>query len=340
MEKIFQKAKGIIPGFLVCVALALIARIIGSFVPTVGAATFAIFLGILAGNTFLDRPVMETGTKFSESRLLEYSIVLMGATLNLSDVLSVGSTGIAFILLQMSVTIAAAFFIGRKLGFTKKFSLLMCAGNAVCGSSAIGSVSPIVKPDSKDKGLSITIVNITGTFLMILLPIFTGILYQHEALHTSAMIGGTLQSIGQVIASAKFVTDEVVELSTVFKIIRIIFLVGVAFMFSHMNTEEGKKLYNKKEHGTHEKIKAGIPWFIIGFFLFSIVNSLNVIPEAVSSAAHSVSGEFEIIALAAIGMRVKFKTIISEGPKAMLYGGMVGACQIACAAALIFFLFR
>lgn len=340
MEKTVQKIKGILPGFLVCAALALIAKVIGGFIPTVGAATFAIFLGILAGNTFLDRPVMETGTKFSESRLLEYSIVLMGATLNLGDVISVGPNGLAFILLQMAVTITAAFFIGRRLGFTKKFSLLMCAGNAVCGSSAIGSVSPVVKADSKDKGLSITIVNVTGTFLMILLPIFTGIFYQHEVLNTSAMIGGTLQSIGQVIASAKFVTDEVVEMATVFKIIRIIFLVLVAFAFSRMNTEEGKKLFEKNESGEREKIKAGIPWFIIGFFLFSIVNSLHAIPGAVSSAAHAVSGEFEIIALAAIGMRVKFKTIISEGPKAMLYGGMVGVCQVLCAFTLIFLLFR
>lgn len=340
MEKAVQKIKGILPGFLVCAALALVAKVIGGFIPTVGAATFAIFLGILAGNTFLDRPVMETGTKFSESRLLEYSIVLMGATLNLGDVISVGPNGLAFILLQMAVTITAAFFIGRRLGFTKKFSLLMCAGNAVCGSSAIGSVSPVVKADSKDKGLSITIVNVTGTFLMILLPIFTGIFYQHEVLNTSAMIGGTLQSIGQVIASAKFVTDEVVEMATVFKIIRIIFLVLVAFAFSRMNMEEGKKLFEKKESGEREKIKAGIPWFIIGFFLFSIVNSLHAIPGAISSAAHAVSGEFEIIALAAIGMRVKFKTIISEGPKAMLYGGMVGACQVLCAFALIFLLFR
>ena len=114
----------------------------------------------------------------------------------------------------------------------------------------------------------------------------------------------------------------------------------VAFAFSRMNMEEGKKLFEKKESGEREKIKAGIPWFIIGFFLFSIVNSLHAIPGAISSAAHAVSGEFEIIALAAIGMRVKFKTIISEGPKAMLYGGMVGACQVLCAFALIFLLFR
>ncbi|UTY40110.1 putative sulfate exporter family transporter [Allocoprobacillus halotolerans] len=64
----------------------------------------------------------------------------------------------------------------------------MC-GNAVCGSSAIGTVSPIVEADSKDKGISITIVNVTGTILMVVLPLLTGLLYHHDTLQTSAMIG-------------------------------------------------------------------------------------------------------------------------------------------------------
>ena len=271
------RVKAVLPGFAVCVAIA----IIGNLLPSVGAATFAIALGILAGNTFLNKPVMEVGTKFSESRLLEYSIVLMGATLHLTDVVSVGAGGLSFILLQMAATIAAAYFIGRKLGFTRKFSMLMCAGNAVCGSSAIGSVTPIVGADSKDKGLSITIVNVTGTVLMVLLPVLTGLFYQHQTLPTSAMIGGTLQSIGQVVASGMFVGSEVTEMATVFKIIRIIFLVLVALLFSRMNTQESGGVFSKRQQGG-AKVKTGIPWFIIGFFLLSVVNSTGM-PRTLSA---------------------------------------------------------
>ncbi|WP_262396500.1 YeiH family protein [Zongyangia hominis] len=340
MQQQLKKVTELLPGFVVCLCIALIAKVAGSFFPVVGAATFAIFLGIVAGNTFLDRPVFEKGTKFSESRLLEYSIVLMGATLSLSDMIAVGFSGVGFILLQMTVTISAAYLIGRRLGFTRKFSLLMCAGNAVCGSSAIGSVAPVVGAESKDKGLSITIVNVTGTILMVALPVITSFLYGHETLHTSAMIGGTLQSIGQVVASAKFVNDEVVQIATLFKIIRIIFLVLVALAFSRVNTEEEGKFWQRPEAAEdRSKVKTGIPWFIIGFFLLSIIGSLQLIPGVVSEGAHFVSNQFEIIALAAIGMRVKFKTLVSEGPKAMLYGGLVGCCQVLCALGLLALLF-
>ncbi len=340
VQKWTDMIKDIGPGFLVCLAVAVVAKGIGMLVPAVGGATFAIFLGILAGNTFLNRPRLDKGTKFSESRLLEYSIVLMGATLSMGKVLSVGVGGLVFIVIQMTVTIMAAYFIGRKLGFARKFSLLMCAGNAVCGSSAIGSVAPVVEADSKDKGLSITIVNVTGTVLMLLLPVVTGVIYGHLLLPTSAMIGGTLQSIGQVIASGKLVNDSVEQMATIFKLIRIIFLVAVVLVFSRVNTDESKGLFAKKERASTGKAKVGIPWFIIGFFILCVVNSLHLIPGAVSDGAHWVSGQFEIIALAAIGMRVKFKTLLSEGPKAMLYGGLVGLCQVLCAAGLIFVIFQ
>lgn len=329
-----QKVKTYVPGCLVCVIIAVIAQLFANLLPSIGAALFAIGIGMFAGNTFLNKSDYNQGTKFSESKLLEYSIVLTGLTLQLSDIAGVGISGIIFIVLQMSATITCCYVIGKKLGFTKRFSLLMCAGNAVCGSSAIGTISPILHADSKDKGISITIVNVTGTLLMILLPLITGIIYHHEPLPTSAMIGGILQSIGQVIASASMINIEVVDLATIFKIIRIICIVLVALSFSRMDVEENQPLFSKHQQQT-TKVKARIPWFVIGFFLFSLLNSSGIIPTNLSHAAKVISSQFEIIALAAIGMRVKFKDLLQEGPKAMLYGCITGSCQLLFAILLI-----
>lgn len=323
------------PGFLVCAIISFLAQKIAEFFPTVGAALFAIGIGIICGNTFLNKTYFDEGTRFSERNLLEYSIVLTGAALMLKDITALGISGVGFILCQMSVTIFTAYIIGRKIGFNKKFCLLMGAGNAVCGSSAIATVSPVIDADTKDKGISITIVNVTGTILMVLLPIITEILYKHETLHTSAMIGGILQSIGQVIASGQLVNFEVTEVSTIFKIIRIIFIVLVALAYSHVNTEEGKHIF-KKEKNSEKKIKAGVPWFIIGFFIMAVLHTMNFLPEIFTKGAKTVSQQFEIIALAAIGMRVKFKDLISEGPKGMFYGLSVGTCQIIAAIIFIF----
>ena len=330
-----EKLKKIIPGFIVCFAIAMISKVIAIFVPSLGAATFAIFLGIILGNTVFTKDLYNPGSKFSESNLLAYSVVLMGATLNLTDIASVGVNGVLFIVIQMTLTICVTYFIGRKLKFRKKFALLMCAGNAVCGSSAIASAAPVIDGDSKDKALSITMVNITGTILMFVLPILCGFLYNKEVLKSSALTGGILQSVGQVIASAKFISDEVVQMSTIFKIIRIIMLVAVVLVFARINTNEGEGLFKKKAENKEGKIKVSVPWFIIGFFILSIINSLGFIPMPVAKSAKFISGQFEIIALAAIGMRVKFKDLKEEGAMSLLYGCLVGLCQIIIAVSLI-----
>ncbi len=58
-----------------------------------------------------------------------------------------------------------------------------------------------------------------------------------------------------------------------------------------------------------------------------------------SHTAHTISSQFEIIALAGIGMRVKFRDLVKDGPKALLYGGTVGICQVGIAIGLIFIFF-
>ncbi|CAM3213503.1 YeiH family protein [Vagococcus fessus] len=322
-------------GVAVCVGLALVAQEIGKLFPKIGAALFAIILGIICGNTIFNKPTLAKGVKFSESKLLEISIALTGLTLNLTDVMSVGVRGVAFIAIQMTGTIFFTYQLGKLLGFNRKFTLLMSAGNAVCGSSAIGTVSPIVGSDEKDKGISITIVNLTGTILMVGLPVLTSVLYQHDTLQTSAMIGGVLQSIGQVIASGKLVNDPVTEMATIFKIIRIIFLVVVALVFAKMNTNDDTAPLFSKNEAKNRTGKVGIPWFIKVFFLACLLMSLAVVPESVSFVAKKISNQFEIIALAGIGMRVKFKDLVKEGPKSMGYGLLVGTSQVILAYVLI-----
>ena len=80
----------------------------------------------------------------------------------------------------MTATIVGALYIGRKLGFDQNFRFLMASGNAVCGSTAIAATAPVIDADDKDKGISITIVNVTGIFLMFLLPVITGFLYNNN----------------------------------------------------------------------------------------------------------------------------------------------------------------
>lgn len=325
LNKMKNKIKSILPGVTIAFLVALASMILEKVMPTLGAASIAIFLGMFVGNLFLSQKIFQDGYKYCESNLLSYSVVLLGATLSITTISQIGFNGILFIILQMSTTIIGVLFIGKKLGFSQNFRFLMASGNAVCGSSAIASTAPVIDADDYDKGISITIVNVTGIILMFLLPVIGEFLYKSDIVHTSAMIGGILQSVGQVVASGAIVNESVKDLSTIFKIVRIIFLVVVVLVFGYM--KQKTNLNTLKEESTKKK-KIKVPWYVIGFFIMCGLFSANIISSNVSALCKEVSHVFEIIALAAIGLRVNIKELIKQGKKVSLYGLFVGFTQI------------
>ncbi|HBF7898077.1 putative sulfate exporter family transporter [Clostridioides difficile] len=324
----------ILPGLFVSVLVGYISIFISILIPKVGAASISIFLGMFVGNLFLNQKVFQKGYKFSETDLLSYSIVLLGATLSVSTLIDLKVSGILFIILQMTITIIAALYIGKKLGFEENFRFLMASGNAVCGSSAIGATVPVVNATDKEKGIAVTIVNVTGIFLMFLLPIISQFLYSHEVVKTSAMIGGTLQSIGQVVASGAIVGENVKDLATIFKIVRVIFLVVVVLVFGHMKNQSNREILEEEKNEIKKK-KVTIPWYVIGFFITCALFSMNIIPQEVSVLCKEISNKLEIIALAAIGLKVNVKDLVKQGKEVSLYGLFVGTVQVVSAVVLI-----
>ncbi len=333
-KNIISKIIEILPGFLVAFLIAIISIFFSKFVPKLGAASIAIFLGMFVGNVFLNQDIFQKGYKFSETDLLSYSIVLLGATISITTISQIGFLGIIFIMIQMTVTIIGAIYIGKKLGFGTNFTYLMASGNAVCGSSAIAATAPVIDADDREKGIVVTIVNVTGIVLMFLLPVITQLLYNHNLTQTSAMIGGTLQSIGQVVASGAMVNEHTKDLATIFKIVRIIFLVVVVFVLGNLKNKSNKEvLENEVKEVKRKKIK--IPWYVIGFFITCLLFSFNIISPNVSTLCKQLSNKFEIIALAAIGLRVNVKDLIKQGKAVSLYGLFIGSLQIITATILI-----
>lgn len=331
-----KKLMVIVPGLATAFIVAVISKVIAIWLPTFGAATIAILLGILLGNTFLKNPILEKGTKIAESKLLEFSVVLLGATVTFQTIAQIGIKGGIFILLQMSLTIVASYVLGKKMQFSDNMSLLMAGGNAVCGSSAIASIAPAIHAKEEEKGQIITLVNLLGTILMLVLPIIGSIIYGSDILMKSALIGGTLQSVGQVVASASMVNEQTVELAMLFKIMRIMLLVVVVYLFGRF--KERTATIIETTEPISKKRSSALPWYVVGFVLFCVVNSLISLPTDLSQGAHFFSGWFEITALAAIGLRLDFQKFFKEGKRFLIYGLSVGFIQVVLAILLIFLL--
>ncbi|MFB9768581.1 YeiH family protein [Lactiplantibacillus modestisalitolerans] len=335
-----MKFKGILPGLLVSFLIAIISQLLAGVVPALGAATIAILLGIVAGNTFLKQPVLGRGTKYAESRLLEYSVMLLGATMTVQTIGRIGGFGVLFILIQMTITIAGALWLGKKLGFSPTMRMLMAGGNAVCGSSAIASIAPVIDADEDEKGTIITLVNLMGTVLMLTLPVLGTVVFGTNVILKGALIGGTLQSVGQVVAAASMINQPTVQFATIFKIMRIMMLIVVVLVFGRMHQRELANELTEEAEETGNGNGHWLPWYVAGFLILCALNSLFTLPVMLSTAAHTISSWFEIIALAAIGLRLNLANFLKAGKRLALFGLGVGSLQVVTALVLIAVLLR
>ena len=81
--------------------------------------------------------------------------------------------------------------------------------------------------------------------------------------------------------------------------------------------------------------KIRVPWYVIGFFIMCFLFTIGIFSMDVSKIFKMMSNNFEIIALAGIGMRVNFKELIKQGAKVSIYGAGVAVVQIISAIMLI-----
>lgn len=320
--------KDMIRGLVACIIIGLLAKLTSIFLPLVGSTSLAIIMGIIAGNTLVKDKKYLPGVKFSEKTILAGAIMLLGATLHLSAITSLGIKGIIFILLEISLVIGINLIIGRSLGFSKNFSLLMGTGNAVCGSSAIAAAAPALGAKEDEIGISVAVVNLIGTIFMFILPVVAYNILDYTPIESGGLIGAGLQSVGQVVVGGNFLGGEAAKFSILFKMIRISMLGGVILIFSLIDNKNLNNINTKKK-------KLPIPPFIIGFFLLSILVTLGFLNNEVRNILGLLSKNLLLVAMAGIGMRVKFEELLSEGPKALLFGIIAMFSQITLLIILI-----
>ena len=89
-RRLAARAVAVWPGVLACVGIAVVASIIGRFVPVLGGAVPAIVIGV--GLALVWRPAerLRPGIEYSSKFLLQCAVVLLGAQLSLTSIVQVG----------------------------------------------------------------------------------------------------------------------------------------------------------------------------------------------------------------------------------------------------------
>lgn len=323
-----------VKGIALTLVLSFVAKILASYIPNLGAEAIAMLLGILIGNTLFTDKKWAPGVKWAEKYPIEIGIALMGLTVTLRTISSLKIQGAVFIICQMTATILFVLWIGsRLLKVSNESSMLMASGNAVCGSSAIAAVAPAIGASDDQRRTAVATVSLSGVILLFLLPVIGPTVFHNNNLLIGGLIGGTVQSVGQVVGTAALVNPTVVTYATLFKMLRVIMLSVVVLIFSRFANR------SKAQSEQIASKKFSIPWFVAVFIVFVIVNSFISLPTLVNQSAKSVASFFGVVNLAGIGLNLKWQTIKNSGQKFMLYGLLTVIFQVLFAIFMIKILF-
>ncbi|AIG65579.1 hypothetical protein WS105_0702 [Weissella ceti] len=322
-------------GIILTFTVAIVAEQLGRFLPMLGSETMAMFLGLIVGNLVLTGERWNSGVKWSEKYPIEVGIAVLGFSLTFKTIFSLGWQGIIFTLLLMWATIKFVMWLGVKVfNVDIRTAAMMAGGNAVCGSSAIASIAPAIKAHDDDRRTAVAVVSISGTILLLVLPMIAPMFLGDNDVLMGALVGGTVQSVGQVVGTASLINPEVVTYATLFKMLRVILLSVVVIYMAravNKNSAEGESV------ATQSKI--GVPWFVIVFFIGVMINTFLHLPENAIHVSKSITGFFGVVNLAGIGLNLKWLTIKKAGTKFLGYGLLTIIFQIAMALALIYLIY-
>ena len=310
--------QSIFPGLILISAIILLANFISQYI-FIGVIASAIIISIVVKQFIIIPDSCKNGINYSEKKLLNIAIILLGSTLDLSALYLIDIKIIGLLVLLILTSILSSIILGRIFNLSPSLSLLLGIGNGICGSSAIAAASPVLNAKEDDIGLSISTINILGAFGIFILPLTINSFFSGSLENQGIIIGSTIQAVGQVTAAGFIMGDEVGQTAILIKMIRILMLgpllICLTFIYSPKTKNNKRSLFS-------------IPSFIIGFTILCIIANLGFIPEKILQFLSNLSKYCLLFAMSAIGLNVSIKSIIDKGYKVFIVASITFGLQI------------
>lgn len=267
------------------------------------ALLLGLILALTAGNPFPDE------TQKTTHYLLQFSVILLGFGMNLTNVIEAGKKGILFTIATIFGTLIIGSLLGKLLKTEEKTSSLISAGTAICGGSAIAATAPAIRAESKEISVALGTIFILNSVALFVFPIvghFVGLNENQFGIWAAIAIHDTSSVVG---ASAKY-GDEALQIATTVKLARALWIAPVALLFAF--------LYRPK-HG-ETKILEIIPWFVFLFLGATLIRTYapSITPPSIFESMVNLAKAGLTVTLFLIGASLSRETLKAVGIKPLL----------------------
>ncbi len=338
-----------LPGYILALAVTALAYLIHylPFPPfrvtgasgiryPLSAAIIAILAGMAVRNLVrLPRYVIESA-RGMPGRVIPTSIVLTGAGLNLGAIASIGIRALLITLACLTVAMASSIWLGAVTRLFRKTAILIGAGTAICGTSAIVAVAPLIQAEDQDMLLAIGTVNILGLLFMFAMPVLGSLLNLSDQAF-GVWAGTSIHAVPQVLAAAFSYSQPAGAVATLVKLVRVALLAPLIFFLGIWHSRQAGA--GPAQIHYHRLV----PAFVWGFLVLAALNTADLLPVLQfrfgaypTSNLLTNAGELLLaISMAAMGLEVNIVQFSKVGGRAMLVGTLAGLILLATSLLLI-----
>lgn len=329
-----KSIKKYLPGTALALLIAAVAKVLEHFEEAlglhfIGASVIALFIGMLVNGFKKPTKVTAPGIKFTSKKILKFAIILLGASLNIKTVLTVGRFSLTVMVFTLATCFGLGALIGKILGLNWKTSSLINAGTGICGGSAIAAIAPVIEADDMDIAYGLSATFLFDTIMVIVFPILGHWMGLSDAAF-GLWAGTAVNDTSSVVATGYAFSEAAGDFATMVKLTRTLSIIPAVLVFAAVNLHIKKK-EQRDASAVKVSIKSIFPWFILGFLTMSALTSLGLFPAELTSALKSISKFLMVAALGAIGLNTDFKKLCRSGAKPMLHGLIVSLLVVLVA---------
>ena len=315
----------IMPGLIAASAATVLSWGIHILVPAMPLLTLTVALGILVGQVRPLQPAIDgpwaPGLSFAAKSLMRVGIVLLGLKLSLVDIAGLGVVGILTTVGVVVFAFLGTLLLGRLFQLPGQQSLLIATGFAICGASAIGAMSGVVRAKKEDTATAVALVTLCGTLAIAVLPLFWHPLNMTN-LQFGHWVGAGVHDVGQVVATASIAGPAALAVAVVVKLTRVLMLAPIVAVASVI--ERRKAI----EPELGRKRPPLVPMFIAGFIATVLIRTFVPLSAEIISAADTAQTVVLGMALFGLGSAVHLRSLVATGWRALVVG-LVGWGLIA-----------
>jgi uncharacterized integral membrane protein (TIGR00698 family) len=251
------------------------------------------------------------GIRMAQRPLLRWAVAGLGFRLSLAELWKIGGPALIVVGISSFAALAFGWWVARRLGVREKLGLLLGVGGAICGASAVVAADSVVQAERRDTALALGVITLLGTIGIVLYPLL------HRVLGTSEFVfgvwdGASLHEMAQVVAAGFGVGDEAARVATVVKLARIALLAPVVFFLAWS--------LRRRRTDVGRAAVAPVPWFLVLFLAFTVVNSGGWLPVAWLDLVRRADLWLLCAGMAGVGLQTGFSDLRDAGLRPLAAG--------------------